>query len=110
MQKITKQKINISPATKEQTLEKFFRYFELSSLLFDRNKDEIYNVTDIPKESKFHSMAKEMAAQLQIDWASITHEESNRIMLAMLEESFNLIRDIEDSKCIIIKTTIQVTK
>lgn len=107
---MNKKNTSISPAAKKQTLEQFFRYFELSSLLFDHNRDEIYNVTDIPADSKFYSLAKDTAKQLQIDWSNMTHEESNRIMLAMLEESFNLIRDIENSKGIIIKTTIKITK
>ena len=44
-----------------------------------------------------------IAKQLEIDWENMTHEESNRVMLALLEDSFNLIRDIEDSKSIILQ-------
>lgn len=40
----------------------------------------------------------------------MTHEESNRVMLALLEDSFNLIRDIEDSKSIILQTKIVIKK
>lgn len=90
----------IEPPDKQQTLEAFFRYYELSSLLFDQQKDEIYDVTDIPKTNKFYELAKEKAKQLQIDWANMSHEDSNRIMLALLEDSFNLIRNIENSKSI----------
>ena len=37
-------------------------------------------------------------------------ETSNRVMLALLEDSFNLIRDIEDSKSIILQTKIVIKK
>lgn len=40
----------------------------------------------------------------------MTHEESNRIMLALLEDSFNLIREIEDSKAITLQTKIIIEK
>lgn len=38
----------------------------------------------------------------------MSHEDSNRIMLAMLEEAFNLIRDIEQSKNITLNVTIKI--
>lgn len=99
-------KPTIEPVNKRQTLEAFFRYYELSSLLFDRQRDEIYDVTDIPETDKFYEVAKEKAIQLQIDWANMSHEDSNRIMLALLEDSFNLIREIENSKSITLQTKI----
>ena len=68
---MTKNKLSIAPPDKKKTLEAFFRYYELSRLLF---------------------------------------EESNRVMLALLEDSFNLIRDIEDSKSIILQTKIVIKK
>ena len=96
----------VEPVNKRQTLETFFRYYELSSLLFDRQRDEIYDVTDIPQNDKFYEVAKDKATQLQIDWANMSHEDSNRIMLALLEDSFNLIREIENSKSITLQTKI----
>ena len=56
------------------------------------------------------NIQKEIAKQLEIDWENMTHEESNRVMLALLEDSFNLIRDIEDSKSIILQTKIVIKK
>lgn len=105
-----KNNTTIVPKNNNKTLEQFFHFYDLSSLLFDRNKDEIYNVTDIPKDSKFHEEAQKMASQLGIDWNKMSHEESNRIMLAMLEDSFNLIRDIEKAPNIILKVKLQITK
>ena len=103
---MTKNKLSIAPPDKKKTLEAFFRYYELSRLLFGQKQNEIYDVTDIPKTNKFYEIAK----QLEIDWENMTHEESNRVMLALLEDSFNLIRDIEDSKSIILQTKIVIKK
>ena len=105
-----KNKLSITPPDKKKTLEAFFRYYELSSLLFHQKQSEIYNVTDIPKANKFYKPAKDIAKQLQINWKTMTHEESNRIMLALLEDSFNLIREIEDSKAITLQTKIIIEK
>lgn len=111
MEKTTKQQTSVSPENKKKTLEQFFRYFELSKLLFDRGREEdIYNVSDIPTNNKFHQVAKQTAKELGIEWKKMSHEDSNRVMLAMLEDAFNLIKDIENSKNIIIKTTIQIVK
>ena len=107
---MTKNKLSIAPPDKKKTLEAFFRYYELSRLLFGQKQNEIYDVTDIPKTNKFYELAKEIAKQLEIDWENMTHEESNRVMLALLEDSFNLIRDIEDSKSIILQTKIVIKK
>jgi len=110
MKNITKQQVFISPKDKQKTLEQFFRYFELSGLLFDRNREEIYDVSDIPVDNKFYKLAQQMAKRLNIKWKGMSHEDSNRIMLAMLEDAFNMIRDIENSKNMVIKTTIQILK
>lgn len=110
LDKLNNHHLTITPNEKKKTMEQFFQYLELSSLLFDSNKDEIYNVTDIPVKNKFYKIAKHTAKELGIDWKGMSHENSNRIMLSMLEESFNLIRDIENSPNIIIKTHIQILK
>lgn len=105
-----KNNVNVTPEDKKKTVEAFFRYYELSSLLFDNSRSEIYNVTDIPADNKFCKMAKQTAKQLKIPWSSMSHEDSNRIMLAMLEEAFNLIRDIENSSQIVLNLTIKTRK
>ena len=107
---MTKNKLSIAPPDKKKTLEAFFGYYLLSRFFLGQNQKEIYFFTDIPKTNKFYELAKEIAKQLEIDWENMTHEESNRVMLALLEDSFNLIRDIEDSKSIILQTKIVIKK
>lgn len=99
-----KDEISVIPTDSKKTLEQFFRYFSLSSLLFDRGKREIYNVTDIPRASKFRKIAKQTAERLGVRWQGMSHEDSNRVMLAMLEDAFNLIREVEDCEDVIICT------
>ena len=57
---MTKNKLSIAPPDKKKTLEAFFRYYELSRLLFGQKQNEIYDVTDIPKTNKFYELAKEI--------------------------------------------------
>jgi hypothetical protein len=103
-------KVTIEPANKKQTLDAFFRYYALSSLLFDNKKAEIYDVTDIPSNNQFHVMAKDKAKELEIDWKTMSHEDSNRIMLAMLEDCWNTIRDIENAQKLNIELTLKFLK
>lgn len=42
--------IEVVPSAKQQTLQAFFQYFKLSGLFFDRRRNEIYNITDLPKK------------------------------------------------------------
>lgn len=103
--------MTVLPEDKQKTLEQFFQYFELSRLLFDRGrKEDIYNVSDIPDDNKFHQIARQTAQELDIKWSRMSHEDSNRVMLAMLEDAFNMIKDIENSKNIILKTTLKIIK
>lgn len=110
MKKKVKHAFKVTPENKKETLEAFFKYYRLSCLLFDDRHDEIYNVSDLPKDNEFYPLAVDIAKQLGIDWNSMTHEDSNRIMLSLLEDSFNLIRRIENSKSIILKTTLIIEK
>lgn len=98
--------IEVVPSAKQQTLQAFFQYFKLSGLFFDRRRDEIYDITDLPEDNEFFKPAMEMAKQLNIDWNNMSHEDSNRIILALLEDAFNLIREIENSKSIVLQTKI----
>lgn len=53
--------------------------------------DAVYDVNEIPKDSEFYNLARSLAASMDIDWKGMSHEESNRIMLAMLDDTYNSI-------------------
>lgn len=97
---MNKKNMSADPKERQRTLDAFFEFFDLSRILFNRRLKEIYNVSDIPKRSRFYKIAQGVAEELSIDWSTMSHEDSNRIMLAMLESSFNKIVEIEDSSSI----------
>lgn len=101
-------KSNVFTKSKEnpKTVEAFLEYYELSSLLFNRNGIEVYEVADIPASSKFNKLAKSAAKKLGITWKNMSHEDSNRIMLYLLEDTFNAMREIEDVRQITIELKI----
>ena len=97
---MNKKNMSADPKERQKTLNAFFEFFDLSRILFNRQLKQIYNVSDFPKRSRFYKMAQNMAEELSIDWSTMSHTDSNRVMLAMLESSFNKIVEIEDSKSI----------
>ena len=50
-----------------------------------------YDINEIKEDNEFYKPAKNLAEELEIDWEKMTHEESNRIMLALLDEYYNRI-------------------
>lgn len=99
-----------SPTDGKRTVEQFFQFFELSGLLFDHGRKEIYNVADIPANNKYQKAARKKARELKIGWDEMSHEDSNRVMLAMLEDSYNLIKEIEQSKNVVLKAAVEVVR
>lgn len=73
----------------EKVKDSYFRYIELSQYLFGSGDAAVYDVNEIPADNKFYQLARDLANSMNISWESMTHEESNRIMLAMLDDSYN---------------------
>jgi len=78
--------------------EAYFRYIDLSKYLFGLGDAAVYDVNEIPKNHKFYNLAHSLAASMDIGWETMTHEESNRIMLAMLDDTYNAIAKTIPSK------------
>ena len=70
----------------KKATERLCTFFKLGNLLFGQ------------KDCEFCKPAKELAEELQIDWQNMTHEESNRIMLSLLDDYFNDINVDGDYK------------
>lgn len=66
-------------------------FFMLSNFLLKDSDSTPYNVNDIKEGNEFYETAKVLCDELEIDWEKMNHEESNRVMLAMLEDAFNAI-------------------
>lgn len=64
-------------------------YIQLSNYLF--SEDAPYDVNEIPEDNQFHFMAREISDDMGLDWETMSHEDSNRVMLNMLAYYFGLI-------------------
>lgn len=73
--------------TESEFIEKGLRFLELAKLLFSGQTD-IYNINELEKDSKFYSDAVNLANEMEINWEKMSHEDSNRIMLALLEDTY----------------------
>lgn len=73
----------------EKVKDSYFRYIELSQYLFGSGDAAVYDVNEIPVDNKFYQLARDLADSMNISWESMAHEESNRIMLAMLDDCYN---------------------
>lgn len=86
----------------------YFEYVELSKLLFASTQEIIYDINELPDTSKFLEPAKKIANELGVSWESMTHEESNRIMLALLEEYYNKMAEVADTTDIILQVSFKL--
>lgn len=80
-------------------------YLKFSDALF--GDKPIYEVNELKKGSPYYALAKELADEMEIDWKTMSHQDSNRIMLAMLDEYFGAIRDNDDES---VRVEIKVTQ
>lgn len=84
----------------KKALNAWLDFTELCRLLFSGNDNCPYLINDL-KKGKWCKMAKEIAAEMKIDWKKMTTAESNAIMLAMLEDSYQSIREKDDEHYVI---------
>lgn len=97
----------------EKVRESYFRYINLSRYLFGSGDAAVYDVNEIPKDNEFYNLARSLAASMDIDWNNMSHEDSNRIMLAMLDDTYNSISNTipaEDKGKLIIDVHFKVIK
>lgn len=106
-----KEKITVEGSAninKELFLQTYLNYIGLSKYLFGQGDKGIYNINEIPKDNEFYKHAREIAKSLDISWKGMTHEESNRIMLALLEDSYNAMSEVADKDNLIIEVKLKV--
>lgn len=73
-------------------------YIALSKFLFADPDDSIYDVNELEPDEHFYPLAKKLAEELKIGWEDMSHEDSNRIMLLMLERSYQRIKEVSDNR------------
>ena len=84
----------------KKALNSWLDFTELCRLLFSGNDNCLYLINDL-KKGKWYKMAKEIAAEMKIDWKKMITAESNAIMLAMLENSYQSIRENDDEHYVV---------
>lgn len=94
---------------KEEASARLSKYFRLSSLLFGYGDNSPYDINELKEDNEFYKPAKELAEELEIDWKKMTHEESNRIMLSLLDDFFNQI-NIDKSYRFMLRIDIEKKK
>lgn len=79
--------------TKQEAAEKAYDaykdFINLCKLLF--GKTPVESITDIDSSSPYYTIAQDIAKEFKIDWSEITPEDSNELMLALLDDVFNRI-------------------
>lgn len=88
---MAKKKNNKKPV--EATVDALKGYLELSKFLFADPDTSIYDVNEMEPDETFYAPAKEIAKELKIGWDDMSHEDSNRIMLLMLERAYQKIKE-----------------
>lgn len=87
----------------------YTKYIALSHYLFG-SKSPIYDINEMPGDSEFFVDAVKTAEQLEIDWKAMSHEDSNRIMLALLEDYYQAMRKVSDKRNLAVEVRLKITK
>ena len=87
----------------------YLSYIALSKYLFGEGDKGIYNINEMQPDNEFFLPAKEIAKSLDIDWKDMTHEESNRIMLALLEDTYmTMSKVVANKKNLIVEVKLKI--
>ena len=89
----------------EEALNSYMRYQRLSKFLFADPDNSPYNINEMDSKNEFYNDAKALAAKMGIDWEKMDHQESNRVMLALLEHCYQSIRL---AKSVVIDVTVKL--
>ena len=87
----------------------YMRYIALSKMLFGQ-EESVYDINELKKDNEFYKDAVAIAKSLGIKWKTMTHDESNRVMLALLEDTYNAMAAVGDKKNLAIEVKLKVIK
>lgn len=107
---MAKKKTNTT-GDKERPVQKMIdalkEYLDLSKFLFADPDNSIYDVNELEPDEQFYPLAKKLAEELKIGWDDMSHEDSNRIMLLMLEKAYQKIREVSDMSKITVEFKVK---
>ena len=95
---------------KESLLNIYQKYMRLSRYLFGLGDDSPFDINELPDVNEFLAPAKKIAKSLDISWKSMSHEESNRIMLALLEDTYKEMATVADKDKLVLETKLLILK
>jgi hypothetical protein len=95
---------------KESLLNIYQKYMRLSRYLFGLGDDSPFDINELPDDNEFLAPAKKIAKSLDISWKSMSHEESNRIMLALLEDTYKEMATVADKDKLVLETKLLILK
>lgn len=85
----------------------YTKYIVLSRYLFG-SKNPIYDINEMPGDCDFFTDAVRIAEQLEVDWKTMSHEDSNRVMLALLEDYYQAMAKVGKKKDLIAEVTLKI--
>lgn len=95
---------------KEHLLNIYQKYLRLSRYLFGLGDNSPFDINEIPEGNEFLYPAKAIAKSLDINWKNMSHEESNRIMLALLEDAYKEMATVTDKDKLVLETKLLILK
>jgi len=101
----TKEKEN--KAVDNEAFKAWMNFVKLCKLLFGLGDKSPYNINEIKEDSEFYKHAVELSKELEINWDNMSHEESNRLMLALLDDYYQSIQVDKESDYVL---TISIKK
>lgn len=87
MAKKKEEEQNMKPA-----YDAWMNFMKLCGLLFNPFSTSIYDINELKEDSEFYKPARELCEEMEVEWDDMTHEDSNRVMLALLEDYYNAIQ------------------
>ena len=90
----------------KDSLKALMSYLELSKLLFADGDDCPYLINELPSGTKLYKQAKALAKEMEINWKKMSVAESNSIMLEMLHDTYQSVKQV-DNKRYIVQITIK---
>lgn len=100
-------KTNKQDSKLQALYDAYTKYIALSRYLFG-TKNAVYDINEMPGDSDFFTDAVRIAEQLEVDWETMSHEDSNRIMLALLEDYYRAMAKVDRKKNLIIEVKLKI--
>lgn len=95
-------------ATKSKVAEEAYKaysdFIALCRVFFGKNP--IDNVTSLDKNSVYYKAAQDIAKEFGMDWEELSAEDSNELMLTLLEDFYNRV-NISDKYDYILSVTVK---